>query len=217
MTQNEAQTLIRKQIFEGTVWNHPSYEESIEGLAQAFHGADRAAMVAACAELLTDPDVRIRSGISTVLSHLTQDLGTEWLVTLLEGRPELYVGVEPVGARLNQPDLEKEILIAIAEAAQPGESRSINLLRKAAHEPGWGIWLLPTLARIDGEWLSGHSELIPHRMISVLPPLTPDQREKVVLSLAPWSADVVAGISSGFWSQFSPEEAKHLQKLMETP
>ena len=67
MAVNQAIALIRKHILEGTVWNHPDYEDSIEGLAQAFQGADRADMVAASAELLLDPDVRIRSGIATVL------------------------------------------------------------------------------------------------------------------------------------------------------
>lgn len=124
--------------------------------------------------------------------------------------------MEPVGASLNQPDLEKEILIAIAEAARPADTRALNLLRKAARESGWGIWLIPSLARIDGDWLCQHTEIIPHRMISVLPPLTPGQREIVVRNLAPWPGDVVAGISSDFWSQFPPEEAKHLKKLMES-
>lgn len=90
MTQHEAQSLVRKQILHGSVWNHPDYLEPSEGLAQAFRGPDRAVMVSACAELLTDPEIPVRSGIVAVLSHFTGDLGAEWLAETLERHSDLF-------------------------------------------------------------------------------------------------------------------------------
>ncbi len=214
MAMDQCLTLIRKQILEGTVWNHPSYEESIEGLAQALQGPDRAELVEAAAKLLKDPDIRVRSGIVRVVYHLASDLGAEWLTTSLEQNPELYVGVEPVDTRLNQPDLAKAMIIAISEFIQPGDKRSLALLRKTAQDPFWGIWVLPALARIDGEWLSENAEIVPHRMISVLSALNPEQREQMVRTLVPWPQATVAQIPADFWQQFPPQEAKILNQLM---
>ncbi len=214
MARETILALIRKQILEGTVWNHPSFEESIEGLAQELQGPDRADLVEAGAELLKDPDIRVRSGIVRVIYYLAQDLGAEWLSTILEQSPELYVGVEPVDTRLNQPDLAKAMIIAISEAAQPGDKRSLALLRKTAQDPFWGIWVLPGLARIDGEWLSNNAEIVPHRMISVLSALNPEQRERMVRTLVPWPKETVAKIPPEFWKRFPAREAMGLYKLM---
>lgn len=215
MTSTEAQELVRRQILFGTVWSDRNHMDHAEGLAEALQDNDRAEIVAACAELITDPDIRVRSAIVAVSLHLTPDLGAEWLANTLEQHPELYVGVESVGAKIMQPDLEKELLIAIAGAIQPGDSRALALLRKAAHDPGWGTWMLPALSRMDSEWLCARTELIPHRMISVFIHLTPGQREKIVRAKAPWPKDLVDQISSPFWSRFPPDEAKHLRELLE--
>lgn len=209
-----AKELIRKQISIGTVWTHPDYYDNADGLAQAFHGADREPMVTACIDLLTDPDVVVRSAIISALSHLTEGRGAEWLTAIVEEHPELYVGVEPVGTQLNQPDLEKEIIIAIAEAIQPGDLRSLEYLRKQATAPMPNIWVLPTLAKIDGDWLCEHASLVPYRMVSVLLFLNTKQREKLVHALAPWPVDILEQISSEFWNQLPHEEAESLQKII---
>ena len=221
MTKNEAEELIRRQISGGLIWFDRNAIDKCEGLEWAlegseFEGADRDAMVMACAKLITDPDIGVRSGIVRVLRSFTPDLGAEWLTTVLETHPELYAGVKPVGTKLLQPDLEKEILLTIASLIKPGDTRSVLLLRKTAHDPACGYHVQSALSKVDSEWLCEHTELIHHGNIAIFINLSSNQREQVVRAKAPWPDNVVNSIASERWSRSYPEISRHLLELFRT-
>lgn len=209
---------IRNQLLHGSTWGEKNDLWPYEGLERQLLSAnpqERSALVAACQTLLTDPHPQVRTGIVAILSEIAPDVGAEWLYSQLINHPQLFVQVAPEGANLPHPSLDKEILLAITQVVKATDQNIIAYLRKAARIPDWGSWLLPTLAKVDSNWLVAHAaELVPHRVVSVLLPLSPEQRRQVIAQLAPWPAEILAKLSPAFWRQFEPAEAQALQALM---
>ena len=209
---------IRKQLLDGSPWGEKNDLWPYEGLERQLLSAnpeERSALVQACQALITDADAQVRTGIVAILSEIAPDVGAEWLYSQLLNHPQLFVQVAPEKAKLPHPSLDKEILLAMAQVVKANDQRIIAYLREAARIPDWGTWLLPTLAKVDSDWLVANAaELVPHQVVSVLLPLSPAQRKKLVLALAPWPQETLEHISTQFWRQFEPAEAQALQALM---
>lgn len=214
----DLKTEIRKQLLDGEPWGEKNDIWPFEGLERQLKTANpskRAELVAACQALITDTDLQVRTGIVAILSTIAQDVGAEWIYSQLINHPELFVQVAPSGAKLRRPTLEKEILVAMARVVKANEVNIIARLREEAQILNWGSSILHTLAKVDSDWLVAHAaEVVPHEVVSVLLPLSTEQRRQLIAALAPWPPEVLANISSAFWKQFPPEEAKTLYKLM---
>ncbi|MEZ0374105.1 MAG: hypothetical protein ACAI44_33750 [Candidatus Sericytochromatia bacterium] len=209
--------LIYRQLSSGEVWSVKGDAGPYDGLIRALEGPEHAELAAACAEMLTDPDPGVRTGLVACLPWFGDTLGAEGLATLLEQRPELFVRVAPVGADpgfFSHRDLAKGVLSAMATLVQPSDRRAIAQLRRAAADPQWGSHVLWSLARVDGDWLLAHADLVPHAAYGTLVPLRPEQRTSLIQALAPWPAQVVKTIPSAFWKQFPGAEAVRLQGLL---
>ncbi len=215
---NDMKTEIRKQLLDGEPWGDKNDIWPFEGLErqlQTSNPSKRAESVAACQSLITDSDLQVRTGIVAILSEIAQDVGAEWIYSQLTNHPQLFVQAAPSGAKLRRPTLEKEILVAMAQVVKVTEANIIARLREEAQIPSWGSSILHTLAKVDSDWLVAHaSEVVPHEVVSVLLPLNSEQRRQLIAALAPWPPEVLANISSAFWKQFPPEEAKQLYQLM---
>lgn len=214
---NKWKTAICRQLEGDSPWSDRNDLHRYEGLErqlQASPADQREEWVQACAELLITAELPIRSGIVSVLLEIAEDLGAEWLTEQWLAHPELFLDISPVEPSPFKT-LDKGLFRAIAHALQPGDSQAIVLLRQVAADPEWGSWVIPALAKHDADWLVAHAqELVPHRMVSVLIPLSFEQRRQVIQKLAPWPREVLANLSPAYWRQFSPEEAHALQQMM---
>ncbi|MGE3727650.1 MAG: hypothetical protein AB7I41_18980 [Candidatus Sericytochromatia bacterium] len=209
---------IRNQLLDGSPWGEKNDLWPYEGLERQLLAAspeERSALVQACQALITDADPQVRTGIVAILSEIAPDVGSDWLYSQLTHHPQLFVQVAPEGAQLPHPSLDKEILLAMAQVVKATDQTVIAYLREAARIPDWGTWLLPTLAKVDSNWLVANAaELVPHKVVSVLVPLSPKQRRQIIAQLAPWPQETLDNISAQFWRQFEPAEAQALQALM---
>lgn len=214
---NKWKTAIYQQLEGDSPWSDRNDLHRYEGLERQLQDSpadQREEWVQACAELLITAEWPIRSGIVAVLLEIAEDLGAEWLTEQWLAHPELFLDIPPV-----EPcpfkTLDKGLFRAIAHALQPEDSQAIALLRQVAVDPEWGSWVVPALAKHDADWLIHHArEVVPHRMVSVLIPLSSEQRRQLIQKLAPWPREVLDNISPGYWRQFSPQEAQELQQMM---
>lgn len=219
MDSNTLTRKIRHHLQSGSDWSEPNDRFAFEGLERQLQVADppqRQALIKACQALISDPELQVRSGIVALLPEIAADLDANWLLNQLEQQAPLFVGVAPEGALLSQATLDREILLALSLALRPQQARVLSRLRQEVlKDPDWGRCLLPSLAKLDSDWLQQNArKVIPHRMVAVLTLLDPQARRAVIRQLAPWPPEILNKISPAYWQQFPPQEAQELKRLM---
>ena len=202
---------VRQQLEFGSVWQDRDSVDNYDGLVRALRGggSDRAGMVEALAQCLTDSNLLVRSGAVAALPEVVPELGAARLCTLVQQHLNLFQDVRP-SIQLSIADLEEGMAQSIAKAAGPEDATVIEYLRQAVHRP-WGKCLLFRLAAIDGEWLLNHAaELVPKDYFGVLIPLTPERRRRLIAAVGPFHGTP----SEYFWKQFPETEAAELKRLL---
>ena len=202
---------VRQQLEFGSVWQDRDSMDNYDGLVRALHGdcSDRAGMVEALAQCLTDENLLVRSGAVAALPEVALELGAAGLCALVQQHLGLFRDVRP-SIQLSIADLEEGMAQSIAKAARPEDAGAIEYLRQAVHRP-WGKCLLFRLAAIDGEWLLDHAaELVHKDYFGVLIPLTPERRRRVIAAIGPFDGMP----SEYFWKQFPEAEAAELKRLL---
>jgi len=180
---------VRKQLGGGIVWSSREDSDHVSGIVRAVHEAGpwRAAFGEAVSALLEDPDPQLRTGAVFLLQVVEEDVGAERLENLLEARPALYRGVQPVRHKLDGT-LEEALLQALGRVAERGDARAARLLRQGLLE---GHHVYGYVARLDPDWLVAHAaERVPRRVLGAVLRFLPDavHREAFVRALAPWPA-----------------------------
>lgn len=202
---------VRRQLEFGSVWQDRDSVDNYDGLVRALRGggSERAGMVEALAQCLTDVNLLVRSGAVAALPEVAIELGTVRLCTLVRHQLNLFRDVRP-SIQLSIADLEEGMAQSIAKAAVPEDATAIEYLRQAVHRP-WGNCLLFRLAAIDSEWLLDHAaELVPKDYFGVLIPLTPERRRRLIAAVGPFNGMP----SEYFWKQFPEAEAAELKRLL---
>lgn len=149
-------SLLRRQLKHGSVWNEVGDSGPEEGLWRVF---DRAAGTEVAAPLfdallglLTDSDIRVRSGAVGLVLDYAEQIDPASLLTLLKKHPSMYVGVKPSGTRKGSPDLAWTLRQAIA-GHTANNADAILYLRDVSRDPENGFRLLGGLALDDSEWV----------------------------------------------------------------
>src|SRR2546427_6184416 len=213
--------LLRKQMLEGSVWSvfrDQGPEEGLDLAMEAVRSTDlEAPMTQAVMQLLTDPDVTVRTRAIWLAKNYAPRFDSIELLDLLENRSDLFVGVRPkVGS--NTPDLSWGLLQAML--GQPSASDAVRTrLRQAVLDPRDGSKLLATLTRADTNWVLGNSlELANANPLNagiILANLDSSQRRRFVGSFAGAPIATRESIKSAIDSKVpDPEEQEALRRLV---
>jgi hypothetical protein len=178
--------LLRKQMLEGSVWSifrDQGPEEGLDLAMEAVRSTDlEAPMTQAVMQLLTDPDVTVRTRAVWLAKNYAPRFSSQELLNLLQNRSDLFVGVRPTTGS-GAADLSWGLLQAML--GQPNASDAVrNRLRLAALDPRDGPKLLAVLTREDTDWVLGHPLQLamanPLNAGIILANLKPDQRRQFV-------------------------------------
>lgn len=207
---------IRQQLTGSPLWGGPEAIHPHDGLSQALRsaGAQRLLMVAATFALLTDSDLRVRTGVVAVLREIIVDIGAGKVASQLRDNEALFRGISPAW-RIEHDDLEQVAALAVATGLKPYDTQALDYLRRIAQERHWGFYVLESLARQDADWLIAHAKgLVPHDHLGVLGALSPAQQEQLIDVLAPYPPEKPSFFTKAFWNQRPSEEAARLRRRM---
>jgi hypothetical protein len=153
-------SLLRRQLKHGSVWNEVGDPGPEEGLWRVFDAAEGTSveqqLIRAVEELLTDPDVEIRSGAVGLAQDYAEKFDPTVLLQILDDHASLFDGVKPVGNRSDDPDLTWGVLHALT-ANTGGDQKVLARLRKAAFDVENGFSVLGGLAADDSRWVVAQS------------------------------------------------------------
>jgi hypothetical protein len=184
--------LLRRQLKHGSVWNEVGDPGPEEGLWRVFDAADGTAvekrLLHTVMELLTDPDVEIRSGAVGLAQDYAEKLDPTDLLQILEKNPLLFEGVKPVGSRADGPDLAWGILHALT-ANTGRDPKVLARLKKAAFDVDNGFSVLGGLAADDPQWVVAQAPAVigddsekARIILANLP--TPEIRERFIRTIS---------------------------------
>lgn len=222
-SEQSIQLMLRNQLQGFGVWTDKNDHTSIDGAKRAIRGAGetRPQFVEAIWALLEDSDARVRAGAVELLAEVEIDVARLW--TLLRKRPELFKGVAPYGPWTSYPSLDWGLWFAIAQRVTPEATEIVEDIRSIIlnYTPGRVTnRLLPSMARINPEWLLKHArERVPLNMIGaiMLSLPAPAYRERFIKCLAPWPRTIVDDFKKNpiFWERVSTDEALRLRRLLD--
>ena len=213
--------LLRKQMLEGSVWSvfrDQGPEEGLDLAMEAVRSTDlEAPMTQAVMQLLTDPDVTVRTRAIWLAKNYAPRFDSIELLDLLQNRSDLFVGVRPtVGS--NTADLSWGLLQAML--GQPSASEAVRTrLRQAVLDPRDGSKLLATLTRADTNWVLDNSRELananPLNAGIILANLDSSQRRRFVGNFAGAPVATRESIKSAIDSKVpDPEEQETLRRLV---
>lgn len=180
--------LLRKQMLEGSVWSvfrDQGPEEGLDLAMEAVRSTDlEAPMNQAVMELLTDPDVTVRTRAVWLAKNYATRFSSQDLLNVLQDRSDLFVGVKPTTGS-GAADLSWGLLQAML--GQPNATDAVrNRLRQAVLDPTDGPKLLAVLTREDTDWVLDHPLQLavanPLNPGIILANLKPNQRRQFVSS-----------------------------------
>jgi hypothetical protein len=213
--EGQVAELVRRQLEYGIVWNDADDPEAVEGLSRAVRasGAMRPAFVQALADLLSDPNITLRTGALSALQDFARLVSADRVAELLRDKPELYRNVKPQGYRLGFGALETAMYTLLGNAATQADSAAIEQLREGARN-GQSV-VLPVLARLDPDWLVQNARAVVSReaiggILIKLP--SQGHRENVLKALAPWSTSDDF-LSKPFWKMV-PGDVDALRRIL---
>ncbi len=214
--------LLRRQLRYGTVWNEvgdPGPEEGIWRVFEAAAGTPiEKRLVEGVTELLTDPNVEVRSGAVGLAQDYAEKMDPTALLQILERNQPLFDGVKATN-RADSPDLAWGLLRAMT-ANTGHDPRVLARLRKAAFDSEYGSTVLGGLAADDPEWIIAQARHVvssdPTKARIILANLPGEQsRERFVRAFA--------GEPASFRGQFigviadkveNPAERERLKSLL---
>lgn len=213
--------LLRKQMLEGSVWSvfrDQGPEEGLDLAMEAVRSTDlEAPMTQAVLQLLTDPDVTVRTRAVWLAKNYAPRFSSQELLDLLQNRSDLFVGIRPtVGS--GTADLSWGLLQAML--GQPNASQGVRTrLRQAVLDPRDGSKLLAVLTREDTDWVLDHSlELARANPLNagiIMANLDSGQRRQFVGTFAGESDATRQSIRSAIEGKVEgPEEQKALLRLV---
>jgi len=213
--------LLRKQMLEGSVWSvfrDQGPEEGLDLAMEAVRSTDlEAPMTQAVMQLLTDPDLAVRSRAVWLAKNYAPRFDSKDLLTLLQSRSDLFVGVRPsVGS--STADLSWGLLQAML--GQPSASEAVRTrLRQAVLDPQDGSKLLAVLTRADTNWVLENSLKLaaanPLNAGIIMANLDSGQRRRFVSSFAGEPVSTQRSIRSAIASKVrDAEEQKALSRLV---
>ncbi len=216
MAPDDLAAQIRDQLKNGSVWYDRDCVDPHDGLLTAMQaaGADRPAFSAALFPLLSDDDLRLRTGAVALLREILPDIGADAAAAVLRDKEPLFRGVAPAW-RIERDDLEQAAALAIGPGTKRGNAvASLWLATLALHRP-WGWLVLTDLARVDPDWVLARARsLVKHEHLGVLLALPADRRLDLINALQPYPPETPTQLTRSFWSRFPPEEARLLRAHM---
>lgn len=178
--------LLRKQMLEGSVWSvfrDQGPEEGLDLAMEAVGSTDlEPRMTEAIVQLLTDPDVTVRTRAVWLAKNYAERFNPQELLDILQRRSDLFIGVKPaVGS--DGADLSWGLLQAML--GRPNSSQEVQTrLREAVLDPRDGPKLLAVLTDEDAEWVVDNAVLLakanPLNAGIILANLEPNDRRKFV-------------------------------------
>jgi hypothetical protein len=214
--------LVREQLKDGSVW--PSDAGPEEGLWHALDAAKGTAiqdlLIGAIMQLLTDPDVDVRTRAIVMAQTYASKIDPRALLSALRNHPKLYEGVKPEGVSESyMPDLAWGLIQAM-NAEPKGNPEVIAVLRKAAEDPTNGFRVMGGLAAEDPTWVVDRATTLvsgqPVRARIILANLTgPRRREQFVRALAAEPADFRREVAEIIREEVkNPDERERLAALL---
>jgi len=211
---------VRYHLIHGTVWAFREDREPTDGLRRALRdaGGGYGALVDALKTLLTDPDVRVRSGAVALLPVYQKDVGADTLESLLRDQAPLFERVAPKSVTTDAKDLAELVLYALSKVASPTDTAALARLQNEAAKPdGWV--LVPGLATSVPDWVCDHATtVLPHDAargtLRELPTLS--YKLRLIDALAPWPVAERDDLlhDDVFWGWFTDDEARDIQKAL---
>jgi hypothetical protein len=139
-------------------------------------------MTQAVMQLLTDPDITVRTRAVWLAKNYAPRFSSQELLKVLQDRSDLFVGVKPTTGSASA-DLSWGLLQAML--GQPNASDAVRKrLRQAVLDPADGPKLLAVLTRDDTDWVLDHPvQLVVANPLNpgiILANLKPNQRRQFV-------------------------------------
>ena len=214
-------SLLKRQFLEGSVLAG-RYDESPEpGIWSLFAAAKGTALEARLADavkkLLTDPDLRVRSGAVRLAQAYAEKFEAPELLAVLASHPSLFEDVVVQGD--TESDLAWGLLRAIAGSSK-WNSKVAERVRAAALVFPNGLNVLAGLVSNDADWVLQHAQEVigdqPARARIVLFRLKdPESREKLIRSIPSESPSLRALMASAVSDEIKdPTEKAKLLKLL---
>ncbi|MEI7823166.1 MAG: hypothetical protein WCK55_19825 [Verrucomicrobiota bacterium] len=207
--------LVLRQLQTGSVWTDRDFMKNHEGLrvAVAAAGSARGVYAAAILGCLASEDLLVRTGAVAVLDAVARDLGAERITTVLQAFPERFRGVKPA-VPIAFADLEWAAVAAYQDTVGPNDTKTLAYFREVAESQSWRMFVLPALARFDGDWVVAHARLVAHDNFAVLWALSPANRRKLIAALSPYPPEKPDPFGLNPWEDFPAEETRALRALM---
>jgi len=214
-------SLLKRQLLEGSVLAG-RYDDSPEpGVWSLFAAAKGTALeprlTDAVKTLLTDPDLRVRSGAVRLVQAYAEKFDAPQLLAILAGHPALFEDVVAKGS--TEADLAWGLLRAIAGSSR-WNLEVAKRVRSAALEFPNGLNVLAGLVSNDADWVIQHApEVIgdqPARARIVLFRLKdPNSRERLIRSIPSESPSLRELMASAVSDEIKdPTEKANLLKLL---
>jgi len=214
-------SLLKRQLVEGSVLAG-RYDDSPEpGVWSLFAAAKGTALeprlTDAVKRLLTDPDLRVRSGAVGLAQAYAEKFDAPELLAILAGHPALFEDVVAKGS--SESDLAWGLLRAIAGSSK-WNLEVAKRVRSAALEFPNGLNVLAGLVSNDADWVIQHAPQVigdqPARARIVLFRLKdPDSRERLIRSIPSESPSLRKLMASAVSDEIKdPTEKANLLKLL---
>jgi hypothetical protein len=215
-------SLFRRQMLEGSVWSVFRDQSPQEGLEMAFHAVIgtplEPAAVEAIMQLLTDPDVTVRTRAIGLAKGFSSRFDSGRLLSTMKQHPRLYDGVKPHGDTAD-PDLAWGLLEAML--GHPTATPEVReRLRQAALSPREGSRVMAAMTRADPDWVLEHAAELAsgdplNLRIIILNLPNIQAREQFVRSLKGLERGVRASARSAISDAIKdPSERTHLERLL---
>jgi len=213
--------LLRKQMLEGSVWSvfrDQGPEEGLDLAMEAVRSTDlEAPMTQAVVQLLTDPDITVRTRAVWLAKNYAERFDSQELLRILQSRSDLFVGVKPATGS-DGADLSWGLLQAML--GQPNASPAVrHQLHQAALDPRDGPKLLAVLTDEDTDWVLEHAlQLVMANRLNagiILANLKPDRRHGFVGTFQTEPVEIRQSIKSAIENKVrDSEEESTLLRLL---
>ncbi len=205
---------IHRHLAGSGEWVGPHFTHPHDGLLHAVRssGAQRPAYVEAIRQRLGSTDHRQRTGAVALLREVLPDIGADRALAALHSAP--LDADTPPAWRIEHADLEQAAAVALAAHATAADTATLSWLKQLAIDRPYRVFLLPSIARLDPDWLLSSASLVRHRDLAVLTALPQPRRAELIAALAPWPPESPSVLTRAFWSRLPAPESARLRSLM---
>lgn len=205
---------VHRHLAEGGQWVGPHFTHPHDGLLHAIRssGSQRSDYVEAIRQRLGSTDPRQRTGAVALLREVLPDIGADRALAALHSAP-LEAGIQPAW-RIDHGDLEQAAAVALAAHATAADTATLAWLKDLSISRSYRVFLLPSIARLEPDWLLSHVALVRHRDLAVLTALPQSRRAELIAALAPWPPESPSVLTRALWRRLPPAESARLRSLM---